>query len=368
MLFAIVVILVCCNDISFCTICRKNEFYFVSKFCLIVEASFCKLIIFAPNINNMKVKIKFVDFWDGFDDYNNTFVNVLSEKYELEICDYPDYLIFSTFGYENLKYERCVKIFYTGENITPDFNICDYAIGFDIMEFGERYMRLPLYALYGIEELGSSKNIDPQKVLNRKFCSFVVSNGTDASERVRFFHLLSEYKRVDSGGAYENNIGGRVANKKEFISNYKFNIAFENSAKDGYTTEKIMEPMLVNSLPIYWGNRLVGLDFNPNSFINAADYPSLEAMVERIIELDTNDDKYLSILSTPWLNQNNYLDWKERFFDFFDNIFNKPLDEQKYLSPYGYGKYYRRKLLQMYDAKQRLEKWKRICNPCYWIK
>lgn len=91
-------------------------------------------------------------------------------------------------------------------------------------------------------------------------------------------------------------------------------------------------------------------------------------MVERIIELDINDDKYLSILSEPWLNQNNYLDWQERLFDFFDNILNKPLNEQKYLSPYGYGKYYRKKMLQMHDAKQRQEKWKRICNPCYWFK
>lgn len=316
----------------------------------------------------MILRIRFVDFWAGFDSYNNTFVNVLSEKYEIEICDHPDYLIYSTFGYENLKYEDCVKIFFTGENITPDFNLCDYAIGFDIMEFGERYMRLPLYALYGIEGLRNPPIIVPQNVLNRKFCSFVVSNGTDASERTRFFHLLSKYKQVDSGGAYENNVGGRVADKKDFISNYKFNIAFENSIKDGYTTEKIMEPMLVNSLPIYWGNRLVGLDFNPDSFINAANYPSLEALVEDIIELDTNDEKYLSILSKPWLNQSNYLDWKERFFSFFDNIFNKPLREQKYLSSYGYGKYYRRRLLQMYDAKQRVEKWKNIFNPYYWFK
>ncbi|WP_244436868.1 glycosyltransferase family 10 domain-containing protein [Bacteroides reticulotermitis] len=319
-------------------------------------------------MSDMKLKVKFVDFWDGFDEHYNTFVNVLSEKYEIEICDHPDYLIYSTFGYKNLKYENCVKIFYTGENITPDFNLCDYAIGFDIMEFGDRYMRLPLYALYGIEELRKPKVFNSQEALNRKFCSFVVSNGADAPERTRFFHLLSEYKQVDSGGAYENNVGGRVVDKKFFISNYKFNIAFENSAKDGYTTEKIMEPMLVNSLPIYWGNRLVELDFNPNSFINAADYPSLEALVEYIVELDTNDDKYLSILSRPWLNKSNYLDWQERLFSFFENVFNKPLNEQKYLSPYGYGKLYRRRLMEMYIAKRKLKKWKMVCNPCRWFR
>lgn len=314
-----------------------------------------------------KIKLKFADFWDGYDEHCNVFVTVLSEQYELEISDHPDYLIYSTFGYENLKYVDCVKIFYTGESITPDFNLCDYAIGFDIMALGDRYMRLPLYAFYGIEALGNPKMIDPEKALNRKFCSFVVSNGTDAPERNRFFYLLSEYKRVDSGGLYENNVGGRVADKKEFISNYKFNIAFENSSKDGYTTEKIMEPMLVNSLPIYWGNRQVGLDFNPASFVDAADYPSLEALVERVIELDTHDEEYLSLLSKPWLNEENYLDWKERFHDFFNNIFSKPPGEQRYLSPYGFGKYYRRRLLKMYDAKKKQDRWNVICNPRKWF-
>ena len=201
-------------------------------------------------------------------------MELLSKKYDVEVSDDPDYLIYSIFGYENLQYDSCVKIFYVGENITPDFNLCDYAIGFDLMEFGDRYMRLPYYVLYDIEKLATPKIIDPETVLNRKFCSFVVSNANASPERNRFFHLLSEYKKVDSGGRFENNIGGPVENKREFISQYKFNIAFENSMRDGYTTEKILEPMIVNSLPIFWGNRKEGLDFNPNSFIDASDYPS----------------------------------------------------------------------------------------------
>ncbi len=149
----------------------------------------------------MVLRIKFVDFWDGFDEYYNTFVNVLSEKYEIEICDHLDYLIYSIFGYENLRYDNCVKIFCTGENLTPDFNLCDYAIGFDIMEFGDRYMRLSLYALYGIEELRNPKIVDSQKALNRKSCSFVVSNGTDASERTRFFICFQSINELILEGA-----------------------------------------------------------------------------------------------------------------------------------------------------------------------
>ena len=105
-----------------------------------------------------------------------------------------------------------MKIFYVGENFTPDFNLCDYAIGFDIMEFNDRYLRLPLYVFYGIEELATPKFLEIGAILNRNFCSFVVSNAGGSPERNRFF-------QVDSGGRFENNIGGPVSNKKEFIKN-----------------------------------------------------------------------------------------------------------------------------------------------------
>ena len=311
------------------------------------------------------IKLKFVDFWMGFDPCDNFLINLLKQRYNIELSESPDYLIFSVFGYTNLNYENCIKIFYTGENLTPDFNICDYAIGFDYLSFGDRYMRLPLYVAYGIEKLAQPKVIDREKVLNRKFCSYVVSNNIGSPERGRFFHLLSEYKKVDSGGRWENNVGGPVPDKLDFIKDYKFNIAFENSMYDGYTTEKIMEPMLVNSLPIYWGNRLVGRDFNPSSFINASDFSSLESVVEHIVRLDNNDDMYLSVLSEPWFNDDHYLNWKTRFFSFFDNIFNRPIDECRYLTPYGFCRHYRS---QLYSARLLKQRWQRLRNPLKWFR
>lgn len=306
------------------------------------------------------IKVKFVDFWDYFDPLNNFITNVLSLKYHIEISDTPDYLIFSVFGYENIKYHDCTKIFFSGENIVPDFNICDYGIGFNFLSFGDRYLRMPLYTTYDIHLLETPKVIVPEIVLNRKFCSFVVSNAQGAPERERFFQLLSEYKQIDSGGRYKNNVGGPVSDKIAFIKNYKFNIAFENSISDGYTTEKIIEPMLVNSLPIYWGNRLISRDFNPASFINVTKYSSLEAAVESIVRIDQNDDEYLSLLSEPWLNNDNYLNWQEQLLIFFDNIFNKPLSESRYIPTHGYIMTYQSRLhrLAKHDKKRfNLKNW-----------
>ncbi len=62
--------------------------------------------------------------------------------------------------------------------------------------------------------------------------------------RNNFFLKISKYKKVDSGGLALNNIGYIVKNKLEFIKDYKFTIAFENSSYSGYTTEKITDAFI----------------------------------------------------------------------------------------------------------------------------
>lgn len=288
------------------------------------------------------LKIKFVDFWSGFNINSNFIVDTLSIKYKVIQTDNPDYLFFSCFGTSHLSY-NCVKILFLGENLTPDFNICDYALGFDYLDFSDRYMRLPLYVTYdSFKKLKETKYIDEERLLNRKFCSIVVSNHKAADPtRERFFRLLSEYKNVDSGGKSWNNVGGPVKDKYKFISEYKFNIAFENSSVLGYTTEKIMEPMTVNSIPIYWGNPLIDKDFNSNSFLNAHNYKSLEALVNHVVELDSCDEQYLNMLKKPWIIDEQYLNWKTFLLNFLSNIIEKPLQNAKYLIPYGgLGKYH----------------------------
>lgn len=250
-----------------------------------------------------KIKIEFCDWWSGFDKTNNYFYNLLKEEFDVIITDNPDYLFFSVFGSKHLQY-KCKKIFYTGENVAPPLHYCDYSFSFDYLDDVRNY-RLPHYLLYdGYYELQKPKIID-ESLANRKFCNFIVSNGA-CQERNQFYNELSKYKKVDSGGRFANNIGYAVDNKLKFQSEYKFSIAFENNAYrpqfPGYTTEKIMEPMTVNSVPIYWGNPEIGKEFNTKSFINLYDFNSVDDVIDHIIELDKNDEKYLSLLNQPWFN------------------------------------------------------------------
>lgn len=302
------------------------------------------------------LKIKFVDFYGGFNPYDNFIINILKENYEVIVTDSPDYLFFSVFGYSHLKY-NCVKIMFVGENIVPDFNLCDYAMGFDFLDFGDRYMRLPLFMLWNnFKKLSVVKDFTPEVLLSRKFCSIVVSNMQVSNPiRERFFRLLSEYKQVDSGGRLWNNIGGPVEDKLKFISGYKFNIAFENSSVRGYTTEKIMDAMVANTLPIYWGNPWVGRDFNERSFVNVNSFSSLEEAVEHIVELDNDDELYLKKMKEPWVNDSSIFDWENKLAEFLTHIVEKPQTEARYLVDDGMQKLYKQNMKTLAFVNEKLK-------------
>lgn len=297
------------------------------------------------------VKLNFTDFWNEFDRHDNYFLDLLSPYYDIEITDNPDFLIYSCYDQSGRlpwrrnsrksaasKYKeyRCIRIFYTPENVRPNFNQCDYAFTFDYSKHPNNY-RFPLYGrsapTKGVPFVGvgdehpliKREDFKPESILKEKtkFCNFVFSN-RHAKKRDAFFYKLSKYKRVDSGGKHLNNIGSPVKDKLSFIHAYKFTIAFENDSYPGYTTEKILHPMLVHSLPIYWGNPLVHKDFNTKSFLNYHDYDSEDALIERIVEIDNNDDLYLEYLRQPYFHGNeinSFIDPKN-LLKRFEYIFN----------------------------------------------
>ena len=92
--------------------------------------------------------------------------------------------------------------------------------------------------------------------------------------------------------------------KYKFLENYKFNISFENSIENGYVSEKIIQPMSVNSIPIYWGTSDVKKDFNEDSFIYVNDFSKEEKLLDYIIQLNNNKEEYKNKLMEPWFHDN----------------------------------------------------------------
>jgi hypothetical protein len=273
-----------------------------------------------------KLKLGFIDIHDHVASF---FYSVLANRYDIEIDhSNPEFLIFAdrNFGDQNRRYSRdkVTKIFYTGENQRPSAYECDYAISFDYNDSPWHY-RLPLFVIYmwALENIHKTSYkydyiLKPEVKEKNAFCSFVVSNPR-SKDRIRFYEMLSKYKKIDSGGRHLNNIGGALEGeqaKVDFLSSRKFNIAFESMSHPGYVTEKILHAFYAGTVPIYWGDTKVHNDFNPDSFINVHDFPSFEEAIEYVKEVDNNPDLYQGILNEPkfrkiptYLDLNVFLDW-----------------------------------------------------------
>lgn len=257
-------------------------------------------------MSKKKIKINYIDFWPGFDKNDNFFQRILDKYYEVEISDKPDYLFCSVFGRKHFNYQDCVKIFYTGENIVPDFNVYDYAMGFHYIDFEDRYLRVPHYILYdkAIPLALKKHTYDDEYYLSKKkFCNYVISNPDAAWQRDSMIDALNEYSTVDSGGRYRNNVGGPVADKIAFSKQYRFTLAFENSQTAGYTTEKIFEAYAADTIPIYWGSQRIENEFNPDSFVNVMAYSSIDEAAKAVQEIYEDDSKYLAMIKAPALKE-----------------------------------------------------------------
>lgn len=315
------------------------------------------------------IKIKFTDWYPTFKENDNSFLRRLQKYYNVELSDNPDYVFYSTWGTEHLKYD-CIKIFYTAEDISPDFNLCDYAIGFDDIKFGDRYLRFSLFPIQDAFPDAVKKHEFTQADIDMKteFCDYLVSNAKADPLRTEVFKKLSKYKRVDSGGKYMNNIGGIVENKLEFQKKHKFSIAFENGAMKGYTSEKIVHPFSVHSIPIYWGNPDIALDFNTKSFINYWDFNNLDDMIDYVIKVDNDDELYYSILREPIFEGGKVPErfTPEYFERFLCHIFDQPLESASRRCMYTWRRVYVEDMKRYAELDKKSKKLPfKICNKLF---
>jgi len=278
-----------------------------------------------------QLRINFVDFWPNFVKSDNYFYHLLSSTFKVSIDEVEPDILFHSVDYLNeqnhKRYDngKTKKVFYTGENQRPDFNETHFSFTFDYSDDSRNY-RLPLWAFYlnwfnvpHNEERDQSylhplddfleKKIDIERIRNKnQFCAFISS--VAKGKRVEFVPKLHEYKPVACGGKLFNNLGGIINGRGDqkwkmlFLEDFKFNVSFENTSCPGYLTEKIIQPMFSNAVPIYWGDPMVTEDFNGKSFINWHEHDNDEIVIEKIKEIDNNEDLHLEMLSQPWFPNN----------------------------------------------------------------
>lgn len=294
-------------------------------------------------------------------------LNELTDEFDFIESPDPDFIVFGPYGNDLPSQGNYVRIGYFCENIEPDLSICEWAFGIPREQEinNPRYRRIQWHGL-DTNRLIKPDNYNATEIAGKKkhFCNFLYSHPVPYREE--FFRQLSKYKKVDAPGRSMNNMesidsldkGDIWQRKRQFLSSYKFTIAFENYVYPGYQTEKLYDAMQADNVPVYCGDPFIGDIFNTASFVNTPDYiktnnspfvnwlqhksqpnfkdilPSyhkgpkyrvrrklkaigrslkmryqfqkldFSPLIDRIIELDKDDDKYIGVLQQPWFINN----------------------------------------------------------------
>ena len=273
------------------------------------------------------MKINFMNWWENDfkkkkQDFFFKFCKIYIDNNTV-ISDDPDIIFCSVFGKKesiinHIKNNKnIIYIFFTGENtqiklIEYDDYLLDYvniSLGFKYIEH-PKYIRFPLWLTYiNFEDTNMGYPCltipDSNNMIHHcnpsKFCCMLASHDTWGT-RSDIFTKLNNIIKVDSGGNYNRNIdyeislrntreGPRI--KKEWISQYKFNICCENSMNKGYITEKIFESILSGCIPIYKcsdeDSNIESDVINQDIIIKFTD-SNIDTVVEKILEIHNNNN------------------------------------------------------------------------------
>ena len=173
--------------------------------------------------------------------------------------------------------------------------------------------------------------ISPSKSFDdRKFCLMVNKSGLN-NKVGNFTEKLNSITPVDHISLYDNEIENvSCYNSPELLkvfNQYRFIICFENSYNPGYITEKIFNCMLADTIPIYSGSPIIHDFINPDCFVNIGENDDLDAVVERVREINSNPELCLKYLVAPKISQ-KYLDsgvnteFKKKYLENINNKLN----------------------------------------------
>ena len=134
----------------------------------------------------------------------------------------------------------------------------------------------------------------------KKMIAWMVSNCETYSKREDYVRALNKIIPVDVFGACGDLECGKVEDHntpecdRMLEEEYKFYISFENSLCSDYVTEKFYRTLSLDIVPIVMG----GADYKkrapPKSYIDVKDFESPEHLANFLLELDKDDEEYLS--------------------------------------------------------------------------
>jgi len=292
----------------------------------------------------MKVKIRYENFWIGFDNNNNFLTRLFrygEREQDLESLNLTCRSVFprkeaSWFKiYKKLKH--CIKLklgfdiqkpgvsrldlenskerilWYTGENVRPPVDV-GMSLSFDFDDYSGKNLYYPLIydtliqsILGDVDEIfGARIDFEPlvkgrilQNGFRKDFCTFI-NNLTPIRE-----YAVSAIKQEFNLDLFGSISGNYLKRKIDISSTYKYILCFENDSYPGYVTEKLLHAYALNGVPVYWGDLGKEENINRKAFVNVSSFRNLDEAVKFLKSLRLSD--YKEIYEQPlFSNVPNY--------------------------------------------------------------
>ena len=140
-------------------------------------------------------------------------------------------------------------------------------------------------------------------------------NGTDEYKRKNVIGMGMGGTSGGVGGANSKNIKGNFNSMGEMCKEYAFTIAIENTSHDHYFTEKLINPLIYNTIPIYLGCKKVNEYFPKHAIRLTGNINSDIVLIHRVLR---NPQYYMNeykIDREAVLNKVNLITNIDKIFD-----------------------------------------------------
>lgn len=104
--------------------------------------------------------------------------------------------------------------------------------------------------------------------------SWVPHDAGEKAVKIQRISLIASAKRDSAGRGY-----APFEDKQDGLAPYKFSVVIENTQEPNYFTEKIVDAVLCETVPIYWGCPNIAEFFDPARIIKCENAQQLNAAI-----------------------------------------------------------------------------------------
>jgi hypothetical protein len=181
--------------------------------------------------------------------------------------------------------------------------------------------------LLAINPIRSGMNVNPDRLK-------IIKNFMSLLPEAHIFGVRALFEEHGEFSNYKSNYAGeipyssepyRFLEKIKAFQNYKFTLVIENTFTDGYISEKLAEPLMALSIPIYYGNPNLDTllpNLSNKAIINGHDFKSENDLISYLKNLSNNE--YYDYIERIIAYRSEYLELTSRY-NIWDFILRKTL-------------------------------------------